>query len=183
MAFSVEPKSLLPTVPVAGQVRARGRNLVPQTDLSKTQENAQAFVNGLSGDIREKNQRVPLRNDVRQDKSKETTQETDTQQDASAPSRVRYGQIAPSGTTKQGFYSGPAFVANLTLLQAQSSDDATIDFDAQNARYEISHQAYLKAGAQPGGEFSVRQESLKSAEQAEKIKIVPPVVSTVNFTA
>ncbi len=178
MAVTLETKALVPAVP-AGPLRARrGQNQEGASDTSKAQNTAQAFVNSLPADIRNKVTR-PLRDSVRHDKSEEAAQEQETQK-----SKVQLGDSDPVQALNRGRnYSSPIFIANLTVLQAQQGYGSDGQAPLGTARYKASHQAYLDAGAQPGGEFNAKEDSIKSAEREEKIMIVPPVISTVNFVA
>ncbi|WP_417841557.1 hypothetical protein [Terasakiella sp.] len=181
MAVTLETKALVPTVP-AGPLRARGRNQETVTDASKTQNSAQAFVNSLPADVRNKVVR-PLHDRVRHDKSEEATQEQETQKSKAQPADTGQAQALNEGRHNRSYYSSPTFIANLTVLQAQQGYGSDPQVPLGAARYKTSHQAYLDAGAQPGGEFNAREDSIKSAEREEKIMIVPPVISTVNFVA
>ena len=179
MAINLETKALVPAV-AAGPIRARGQKQEITTDTSKTQNTAQAFVNSLPVDIRNKVVR-PLRDSVRHDKSEEAAQEQETQKSKAQPADTGKTQALNGGQNNRAYYSNPTFIANLTLLQAQQGYQSDQQAPLGAARYKASHQAYLNAGAQPGGEFNAREDSIKSAEREKKIIIVPPIISTVNF--
>ncbi|GGF68006.1 hypothetical protein GCM10011332_22720 [Terasakiella brassicae] len=182
MAVTLETKALVPAVPAGPLRAARGQNQEVAPDTSKTQNSAQAFVNSLSVDIRNKVMR-PLHDRVRHDKSEEATQEQETQKSKAQPADTGQAQALNGGRNNKSYYSSPTFIANLTVLQAQQGYGSDRQASLGAARYKASHQAYLDAGAQPGGEFNAREDSIKSAERAEKIMIVPPGISTVNFVA
>ncbi|WP_419798430.1 MAG: hypothetical protein ACNI26_01700 [Terasakiella sp.] len=181
MAVTLETKALVPAVP-AGPLRARGGHQEVATDVSKTQNSAQAFVNSLPVDIRNKVAR-PLRDNVRHDKSEEAAQEQKTAESKAQPVNTDKVQAQNGERNNRTYYSSPTFIANLTLLQAQQEYEVNERVPLGAASYKVSHQAYLKAGAQPGGELNAREDAIRSAEREEKIMIVPPVLSTVNFVA
>lgn len=160
-----------------------GKPLRAQTDQTDSlQSNAQAFVDTLPNSARERVTQNPgnfedQRNLSRQsDTSQDSLKATDTPADAARLAEFNVG------SQTEGFYSAPVFTADLILIQAQLSAQTSTADGALNAlERETSHNAYLNAGAQPGGEGATREAALRRSELANRVQVVPPVLTNVNF--
>lgn len=186
MVSNVSARALIPAASVATpQVRAPNTTL-PGTaapDGTGRQQAAQAFINALPSDVRERvvrEDRTQVRRDGAQQSQQQNDNRVETEQTSRPLAEVRAPRVGP--VADRASYSAPLFVSNLTLLQAQlgveeSDGETNVIGSAVHAQH---HQAYVAAGAQPGGETAAREAALKRDELGDRMQVVPPVISTVN---
>ncbi len=184
MALSINPKVSLPAR--VGQTPPAPRALQKQVgDPSQnTQQAAQSFLQQLPPDIRERVGNAPNRENFRRNRFDETqaaTQDTRVDQVA-AKEQEQTDTRFQIDVEANPVYSAPIIPANLVLLQEQRQPD-TRQGPLPAAQYDSYHTAYLSAGAQPGGEAAAFEASIRQQEQAQKTLIVPPVPTSINFSA
>lgn len=186
MVSNVSAQALVPATSVATpQVRVPSAALsgAGTPDGEGRQQAAQAFINALPYDVRERVVRDD-RTQVRRDGAQQSQQQNDNRVEAQQTSRPQEDTRAPTvgPVADRASYSGPLFISNLTLLQAQlgveeNGDETNVIGSAAHTQRQ---QAYVAAGAQPGGETAARDAALRREELGERMQVVPPVISTIN---
>ena len=185
MALPVENR--FPVVPNLGSSQQstalRTQRSVGQQQSDSAQNNAQAFINTLPATVRD--QIGSSFQDRAPQNQFGNAQNTQTQ---SLRQRNLQGQIfnnqtfSRSQNSEQRTYSAPIFSANAALIQAQSfAQDETAQQTLTSFQREEFFGAYVTAGAQPGGEKAVREAQIRQQERDNKLFIVPPVITSVNF--
>ncbi|NVJ91268.1 MAG: hypothetical protein HWE34_06405 [Methylocystaceae bacterium] len=183
MALSVDLKVYTPPSVVQRPSTRPQQNAVG-TSTDSTRNAAQSFIDSLPLDIQERvtrpNRDRQKQNDFDQaEKAKDEAVRIEPDQ----PSTQKATQYQNSAPTAQ-LFTAPISVNSANLLQVQLQASATTRDTPLNAlHYSRSHSAYLSAGAQPGGEASARQAALAREEQANRILVVPPVITTINLNA
>lgn len=181
MALSVDLKVYTPPSVVQRPSTRPQQNAVGTTTDS-TRNAAQDFINSLPLDIRERvarpNRDPQKQNDFDQaEKTKDESVRVERDQPSTQNTTLRQNSTA----TAQ-IFTAPISVNSASLFQVQLQASATAgDTPISSQHYTKSHNAYLSAGAQPGGEAAARQSALARDEQANKVLIVPPVITTVNL--
>lgn len=183
---NVSARALIPAASVATpQVRAPNATVPGPTAPGRDgrQQAAQAFINALPSDVRDRVVRED-RPQVRRDDAQQSQQQNDNRVEAEQTLRPERETRAPhvGPVVDRTSYSAPLFISNLTLLQAQlgveeSDEETNVIGSAAHAQRQ---QAYVAAGAQPGGETAAREAALKREELGERMQVVPPVLSTIN---
>lgn len=188
MALPIETRVFGPlTVPKPPAVRAQTRP-VANGDGETLQRAAQAFVQTLPADVRERPSQINRDPSKKQDFSDAQR----TQEERPSPTAVEEeaARTAPPPRAQGSAFSGGAGftrfapVANLVqaqLLEQQSQSDSPPPLT--NAQYETSHKAYLSAGAQPGGQGAALKAALLREEQSQRAVVIPPVQTNLNFIA
>ena len=186
MALPIEARPYgTPSVVPNPAVRARPQ-AVPAKGES-AQAAAQAFVQTLPADVRDKlgqiNRDAQKKNAFSD--AQQTARDVDEAafDDENAPARATDFQGAVS--EERATYSVSALAPSSTLFQAQlNAQEADLPSSGFSSyQRETYHDAYLNAGAQPGGRAAAFEAALVREELAKKTLIVPPVLTDVNFIA
>ncbi len=179
MALSVDAKVYGPlSVPKTPSVRSQPKPAA--SDGESTQRAAQAFVETLPPEVRDRlaqaNRDGQKRNGFDQAQAAPDEVQSSPLENEASFDRPAFNPTAPE---QDPVYTAPILTPAATLLQAQLSDTGDVGLTSrQHATY---HDAYLSAGAQPGGRASALEAALVREEQAQKTLIVPPVLTQVNF--
>ena len=184
MALALEsrvyaPVSVSKTFPVRPQ-----RHVGDVSD--SPQRAAQSFVESLPPDVRDKigslNRDADRRNGF--DRTKRDVDETASRESSSETTQARpYEAVAQQ---QDPIYTAPILTPGATLLQAQLSTAngfEKLSRDVTSFKREAVNDAYVSAGAQPGGRAAALAAQIAQQEQANQVFIVPPVLTSVNFTA
>ncbi|NVK17181.1 MAG: hypothetical protein HWE30_00645 [Methylocystaceae bacterium] len=168
---------------------ARPRPQTPQGTGDSTQRAAQAFVQTLPSDVREQLNQVQRDNQKKntfsdaqktaQDNQAETVDLNEATNEARTSVDQQTQPQSPTGYTLSGL--APSSTLFQVQLTAQEGETRTKEPSAYQR--ETYHNAYLSAGAQPGGHTAALEAALIREELAQKTLIVPPVLTQVNFSA
>ncbi|MDV7339664.1 hypothetical protein RYZ26_08675 [Terasakiella sp. A23] len=185
MALSVDAKVYGPlAVPKTPAPRTPSRPASAEGE--STQRAAQAFVETLPPEVRERLAQAG-RDGQKRDQFDNAQGSSDDLLSRNVDSDTGFDRPAfnPNAADQEPVYTAPILTPAATLLQAQLSDQEYAGSDAglTSQQYEAYHDAYLSAGAQPGGRASALEAALVREEQAQKTLIVPPVLTQVNFVA
>jgi len=188
VALPIETRAYGPlAVPKSPPVRAQTRPL-PEGDGEAVQRAAQAFVQTLPGDVRER--QAQINRDAPKKNGFTDAQRTEEERTSSAAVEGEgFRPASASEAQENAFSSSTGFarftpVANLVQAQLlQQESEAESQAAPSNAIYEASHKAYLSAGAQPGGRSEALKAALLREEQANRTFVIPPVQTSVNFVA
>ncbi|SCA55619.1 hypothetical protein MTBPR1_110058 [Candidatus Terasakiella magnetica] len=182
----VDPKVSLP-VGIVRTPQTRVQNTAPGTSSDSIQRSAQAFVEQLPPEVRERvGQQPQPRDTYRRNRFDEALR---SEEQAAVQAKGLEGQASAKlaqATPTEPTYSAPIITADLTLLQAQlAALDETTSGNASLSRTQHGayHDAYVSAGAQPGGQTAALEAQLKREELENKTHIVPPVLTSLNTRA
>ncbi len=183
MALSVDVKVYTPPSVVQRPSTRPQQNAVG-TSTDSARNAAQSFIDSLPLDIQE---RVARPNRDRQKENgfdqAEKVKDEAVRVEQEQPGTQTATQYLNTASDAQ-LFTAPISVNSANLFQVQLQASATAgDTPLTNLHYTRSHNAYLSAGAQPGGEASARQAALAREEQANRILVVPPIITTVNLNA
>jgi hypothetical protein len=159
------------------------RQSAAQGTTDSLQQEAQKFLSSLSPDIRERVSQTP-RDGARRFKYEENDQKQDASLDETFAPNKSSSEYAFDGNSPLNAdnvqYSAPVYAGNAVLLQAQ---DISQSFEQPLTNYQRDayFDAYVSAGAQPGGEAAAFNAQIRQEEQQNKLLVVPPVLTNVNF--
>jgi hypothetical protein len=183
VAISVDLKVYTPPS-VVQRPSTRPQQYAVGTSSDSTRNAAQSFINSLPLDIQERVTR-PNRDQQKENgfDQAEKTKDDAVRLEPEQPSPQKATQYQNTASNAQ-LFTAPISVNSASLFQVQLQASATAgDTPLSAQHYTRSHNAYLSAGAQPGGEAAARQSALAREEQANRILIVPPIITTVNLNA
>lgn len=188
MALPIESRVYGPlSVPKAPVVRPQARP-VSQGDGESVQRAAQAFVQTLPGEVRERQSQID-RDSSKKNSFSDAQRTEEERRSTTALEDDSFQAASAFQADEDAFSSGSGFarftpVANLVQAQLLEQESNTESQTAlSNARYETSHKAYLSAGAQPGGRAEALRSALLREEQANKTVVFSPIQTSVNFVA
>ena len=188
MALPIESRVYgSPSIPQTQPARPR-----PQTQgatADSTQRAAQNFVQTLPSDVREQLNQVH-RDNQKKNNFSNAQKSTPDNQTQSVSANEAAGENARTASQPQNQrpagYSLSGLAPSSTLFQAQLSAQQN-PYTARDGlpprQHETYHDAYLSAGAQPGGRTAALEAALVREELSQKTLIVPPVLTQVNFSA
>lgn len=182
VVLAIDSKALPPLGPVQTQP-TRPSSETRGSEGESAQRAAANFLERLAPDVRERLGRSSKEAFNRPDfdefdqGAQKTEERQGVQQNAAQT-------VSPSSQARA--YSAPLFTANLVLLQSQplvASDAGNEGLAVSSRQRERVLKSYHDAGAQPGGESAAFEAAIRRRELEQKTLIVPPVITTVNFTA
>lgn len=184
MALSVETKALATVspsnIPERRPVVQPGAAPAPATTALQSREAAQAFLESLPKDVRDRleaEKRNP-RSAQRQGDAFETQSATERPRPSGESVDPTAKSVRPSGP---GFIASPSLSPQAALIQLQLAGEQT-DPGQTRSGTASGNQAYLNAGAQAGGPDAVR--TFREARQsAQNVLIVPPIPTSYNLQA
>jgi hypothetical protein len=183
VAIGVEPRvyaltSVPKTVPVRPQKFSGAIG-------DSAQSNAQAFIDTLPGDVRDKIGR--LYRDPKKRDSFAQPERTEDDKPAAAKSEAGTGrqENVVQVDFPQPIFTQPILTPNAALLQVQFAANSTpaSDVSLSQKEHEAFHAAYLNAGALRGGRAAALAAQIAQQELAKKTVIVSPVPTSVNLSA
>jgi hypothetical protein len=148
---------------------------------------ARAFVTSLPKDNREQIGQAPNRDPHKRENSDRG--ERVNQEAASSKTTPTQGAFEAQAfnpeSSNRAQYSSASLSPGAVLLQAQLSSENLYQSGREvlsKLFLSTSNKAYIKAGAQPGGEAAALAASVARDEQAKTVQIVRPVLTSVRLT-